>query len=81
MLAEPPTDPRASDPAAIAASGPRAEGRREEYELLVEAIYEGYLLPYSEPRLLRPMAVPRLIRFVRRFMRTPRPTAPPPKAA
>lgn len=34
-----------------------------------------------DPRLLRPMAVPRLIRFVRRFMRTPRPTAPPPNAA
>ena len=39
-------------PACIAASGPRAEGRREEYELLVEAIYEGYLLHYGAPRLL-----------------------------
>jgi hypothetical protein len=28
-----------------------------------------------DPRLLRPMAVPRLMRFVRRFMRTPRPAA------
>ena len=53
LLGDPPAEPRASDPAAIAASGPRAEGRREEYELLVEAIYEGYLLHYSEPRLLR----------------------------
>jgi hypothetical protein len=42
-----------SAPAATAAAGPRAEGRREEYELLVEAIYEGYLLHYGEPRLLR----------------------------
>ena len=40
-------------PAAIAASGPRAAGRREEYELLVEAIYEGYLLHYGSPRVVR----------------------------
>jgi hypothetical protein len=39
-------------PASIAAAGPRAEGRREEYELLVEAIYEGYLLHYGRPRVL-----------------------------
>jgi hypothetical protein len=39
-------------PAALAASGPRAEGRREQYELLVEAIYEGYLLHYGAPRAL-----------------------------
>ncbi len=38
---------------ALAAAGPRAAGHREEYELLVEAIYEGYLLHYCEPRLLR----------------------------
>jgi hypothetical protein len=42
-----------SSPASIAASGPRAQGRRSEYELLVEAIYEGYLLHYGEPRVLR----------------------------
>ena len=40
-------------PAATAAAGPRAEGRREDYELLVEAIYEGYLLHYGKPRVLR----------------------------
>ncbi len=40
-------------PAAIAAAGPRAAGRREEYELLVDAIYEGYLLHYRAPRVLR----------------------------
>jgi hypothetical protein len=40
-------------PASIAAGGPRAAGRREEYELLVEAIYEGYLLHYGAPRVVR----------------------------
>jgi hypothetical protein len=40
--------------AQVAASGPRAEGRRAEYELLVEAIYEGYLLHYGAPRVVRP---------------------------
>jgi hypothetical protein len=43
----------AESPASIAANGPRAAGRREEYELLVEAIYEGYLLHYGAPRLVR----------------------------
>ena len=41
-------------PAQIAASGPRAQGHSEEYELLVEAIYEGYLLHYGSPRVVRP---------------------------
>jgi hypothetical protein len=51
--------PRAADaeaqasPAVTAAEGPRAAGRREDYELLVEAIYEGYLLHYGSPRVLR----------------------------
>jgi hypothetical protein len=45
-------EPEPSAPAAIAAAGPRAEGRRPDYELLVEAIYEGYLLHYGEPRLV-----------------------------
>jgi hypothetical protein len=40
-------------PARIAANGPRAAGRREEYELLVEAIYEGYLLHYGAPRVVQ----------------------------
>src|SRR5665213_2544147 len=40
-------------PAELAAEGPRAAGRREEYELLVEAIYEGYLLHYGTPRVLQ----------------------------
>jgi len=54
-------DPDGSDPSAgggpgpaeLAAGGPRAQGRPEEYELLVEAIYEGYLLHYGTPRVLR----------------------------
>ncbi len=43
-----------ASPAQLAASGPRAVGRAAEYELLVEAIYEGYLLHYGAPRLLHP---------------------------
>jgi hypothetical protein len=39
-------------PATLAAEGPRALGLREEYELLIEAIYEGYLLHYATPRVL-----------------------------
>lgn len=39
-------------PGSLAAEGPRASGRREEYELLVEAIYEGYLLHYGAPRVV-----------------------------
>jgi hypothetical protein len=46
----PPASP--GSPALLAAQGPRAEGRREEYELLVEAIYEGYLLHYGSPRVV-----------------------------
>ena len=42
-----------ASPAVIAARGPRAAGRREEYELLIEAIYEGYLLHYGAPRVVR----------------------------
>jgi len=37
---------------AIAASGPRARADPGEYELLIEAIYEGYLLHYGVSRLL-----------------------------
>jgi hypothetical protein len=41
-----------ASPAAAAAAGPRAAGREAEYELLVEAIYEGYLLHYGSPRIV-----------------------------
>jgi hypothetical protein len=40
-------------PARTAASGPRTELRAQQYELLVEAIYEGYLLHYGAPRVVR----------------------------
>jgi hypothetical protein len=42
------------DPAlgALAASGPRAAEAPDEYTVLVEAIREGYLLHYEEPRLI-----------------------------
>ena len=45
--------PTSTGPARLASSGPRAAGHREEYELLVEAIYEGYLLHYGAPRVVR----------------------------
>jgi hypothetical protein len=44
--------PSNESPAQLAASGPRAEGHREDYELLIEAIYEGYLLHYGTPRVV-----------------------------
>lgn len=40
-------------PAQLAASGPRVDGKGAEYELLIEAIYEGYLLHYHAPRVVR----------------------------
>lgn len=45
-------EPRTS-PAVLVAGGPRVSGRAAEYELLVEAIYEGYLLHYGVPRVVR----------------------------
>lgn len=36
----------------LAASGPRAAAAPEEYALVVEAVREGYLLHYGQPRLL-----------------------------
>jgi hypothetical protein len=41
-------------PAQLAAAGPRAHARAEEYELLLEAVYEGYLLHYGAPRVVCP---------------------------
>ncbi|HEX3910866.1 MAG TPA: hypothetical protein VHW67_09220 [Solirubrobacteraceae bacterium] len=43
----------AESPARTAARGPRTERRGEQYELLVETIYEGYLLHYGAPRVVR----------------------------
>lgn len=45
--------PPVKGPAQVVAAGPRAEGSRAEYELLVETIYEGYLLHYHAPRVVR----------------------------
>jgi hypothetical protein len=41
-------------PAQLVATGPRVDGHAADYELLVEAIYEGYLLHYRTPRIVRP---------------------------
>ena len=38
----------------MAAAGRRAEGREDDYALLVEAIHEGYLLHYESGRVVRP---------------------------
>jgi hypothetical protein len=45
----------ADDPGlgAVAAAGPRAEGRRDDVAFVVEAVREGYLLHYGAGRLLR----------------------------
>jgi hypothetical protein len=48
--APPPGDPGLG---ALAAAGPRAEGRREDLAFVVEAVREGYLLHYGTGRLLR----------------------------
>jgi hypothetical protein len=53
-----PISPHVVDPAEqshfgpLAASGPRAASAPGEYALVVEAVREGYLLHYGEPRLL-----------------------------
>lgn len=53
-----PISPHVVDPAAaprlgvLAAAGPRAAAAPGEYSLVVEAVHEGYLLHYGEPRLL-----------------------------
>jgi hypothetical protein len=53
-----PISPHVIEPAApaalglIAADGPRAAAAPGEYAFVVEAVHEGYLLHYGEPRLL-----------------------------
>lgn len=39
-------------PAQLAAGGSRTAGHSDEYELLIETIYEGYLLHYETPRVV-----------------------------
>lgn len=41
-------------PAAVLSGAPRTKRRGEDYQLLVEAIYEGYLLHYGRPRVTGP---------------------------
>ena len=53
VLVEDLAGPPAHGPAQVVAAGPRAEGSSAEYELLVETIYEGYLLHYHAPRVMR----------------------------
>jgi hypothetical protein len=48
----PPTE--SLGPAQLAASGPRVNGHGLDYELLMETIYEGYLLHYGTSRVVRP---------------------------
>jgi hypothetical protein len=50
--ARPASEVGEESPAATAAEGPRAAGSPADYELLVEAIYEGYLLHYGTPRVV-----------------------------
>lgn len=55
LLADAVVEPAPEEPArlgALAAAGPRAAGREAEYELLVEAIREGYLLHYETGRVV-----------------------------
>jgi hypothetical protein len=52
-LVEGPGASGSPSPAVVAANGPRTRSRSDEYELLVEAIYEGYLLHYGQPRVVR----------------------------
>jgi hypothetical protein len=44
----------APGPPQVAATGPRAAGREQEYELLLEMIYEGSRLHYGVPRVVAP---------------------------
>ncbi len=37
----------------LVAAGPRAQGKEDDYALIVEAVREGYLLHYGAPRILR----------------------------
>jgi hypothetical protein len=53
-VADPPAGDQAPEPASLAASGPRVADRREEIELAVAAIHEGYLLHYATGRVIDP---------------------------
>ena len=48
------TETHADGAHAAAAAGPRTAGNEDDYALLVEAIFEGYLQHYGSGRVLRP---------------------------
>lgn len=55
LLADAVVDPPAGAQAplgALAAAGPRAEGRADEVAFVVEAVHEGHLLHHGEPRVV-----------------------------
>ncbi|HEX4673406.1 MAG TPA: hypothetical protein VH279_14115 [Solirubrobacteraceae bacterium] len=54
LAAAPTTPSSVPGPPQLAASGPRAAGREQDYELLLEMIYEGSRLHYGEPRIVQP---------------------------
>jgi hypothetical protein len=56
LIADAVADPPQEDGAlgAAAATGPRASGHEDDYALLVEAIFEGYLQHYGTGRVVRP---------------------------
>jgi hypothetical protein len=55
LLADTVVEPDGDAPhGATVATGPRADGRGEDYALLVEAIYEGYLQHYGAGRVVAP---------------------------
>jgi hypothetical protein len=41
-------------PAQLAITGPRTQGREDQYEVLLEMILEGYRLHYGQPLVVRP---------------------------
>jgi hypothetical protein len=55
-LVAPPVDGQSGPPgpAHLAVAGPRVAGRAEEYELLLEMIFEGSLLHYGTGRVVHP---------------------------
>jgi hypothetical protein len=54
LLADTVVEPDGDAPhGATVATGPRADGRGEDYALLVEAIYEGYLQHYGSGRVVQ----------------------------
>lgn len=53
LVSPPAGEPPEVGPAQLAAQGPRTAGREREYELLLEMIFEGSLLHYGSPRVVR----------------------------